>query len=120
MKKLVSLLLSCSVFLVACSNAYEVAQPTDEEQITMEVTVSSEISSETSSLELAETEETQNIEELIDCIESYGDSDFNSLADPDLHQYVEDEIYENLENSLGEDYQVLNVNAVYVSQEYLE
>ena len=119
MKKLVAVLLSCSILLVACSNSYDVEESITDTQVELEVSESTEVS-ETVQTESIETEETQNIEELIDCIESYEQDDFTSLADPALHQYVEDEIYEDLESSLGEDYQVLNVNAIYVSQEYLE
>lgn len=46
---------------------------------------------------------------------------FSSLSDPDLLNYIEDEIYVDLvANLASDDYSVVNVNAIYVSQEYLE
>lgn len=49
--------------------------------------------------------------------------EFATMGDPDLLRYMEDDIYEDLEAELGEDYVVENVTAVYVpfvSDEYKE
>lgn len=47
--------------------------------------------------------------------------DFKGMSDPELLPYIEDTLYEELVDSLGnEDFFVENVNAVYVSQEYLD
>lgn len=53
------------------------------------------------------------------------DADFVSgikgLSDPNLHRYVEDSLYASLVNELDSDsYFIENVEAVYISQEYLD
>ena len=47
--------------------------------------------------------------------------EFISLSDPELMQYIEDSTYAYLENNFGsDDYVVESVNAIYISQEYLD
>lgn len=46
---------------------------------------------------------------------------FYSLSDKKLHQYVEDNVYSELSSSFdSEDYIIENVNAIYISKEFLE
>lgn len=46
---------------------------------------------------------------------------FNGLSDPELLSYIEDDVYDRLIDDLaGGDYYVENVQATYVSKEYLE
>ena len=46
---------------------------------------------------------------------------FNDFTDPAFLQYVEDNVYSNLAYNLGDDdYVIENVEAVYISQEYLD
>ncbi|MHC1787566.1 MAG: HNH/ENDO VII family nuclease [Christensenellales bacterium] len=46
---------------------------------------------------------------------------FTGLSDPNLHRYVEDSLYAGLVNALDSDsFFVENVDAVYISQEYLD
>lgn len=47
-------------------------------------------------------------------------SHFSGLDDTDLLYYMEDSVGANLENALGEDYQIESVSATYVSKEYIE
>lgn len=58
------------------------------------------------------------------CIAEMAGSDvpnFKGLNDPSLTSYIEDTLYSELVDSLeSEDYFVENVNAVYISQEYLD
>lgn len=50
-----------------------------------------------------------------------GKPEFSGMNDPSLLQYIEDDLYENLVTSLDSDeYFVENVQAVYISQEYLD
>lgn len=47
--------------------------------------------------------------------------EFNSLSDPQLHTYIEEAVYSDLVNQLNSaDYLVENVDAIYVSKEYIE
>ena len=46
---------------------------------------------------------------------------FRGMSDPALLQFVEDQVYSELASSLdSEDYIIENVQAVYISQEYLD
>ena len=46
---------------------------------------------------------------------------FSGMNDPALLQYIEDDLYEGLVSTLdSEEYFVENVQAVYISQEYLD
>ena len=48
-------------------------------------------------------------------------SDFHGLGDPNLLQYVEDQVYTTLADDFdNEDYIIENVQAIYISDEYLE
>lgn len=50
-----------------------------------------------------------------------GEPEFSGMNDPAPLQYIEDDLYENLVTSLDSDeYFVENVQAVYISQEYLD
>lgn len=47
--------------------------------------------------------------------------EYHSLSDPRLIQYIEDNVYTNLVNKYqSEDYVIENVNAVYITEDYLE
>lgn len=49
------------------------------------------------------------------------DPAFESLSDPELLQYMEDQIYASLDGGLGsDDYVIEDISSVYISQEYLE
>lgn len=45
---------------------------------------------------------------------------FDSLSDPGLPRYIQDKVYGQLIEAVGEDYFVENVEAVYWSQEYID
>lgn len=62
-----------------------------------------------------------DIEEKVEDVEAGDDVHFDSLSDTKLLTYMEDSIYAELENELqSDDYIIENVNAVYISQEYLD
>lgn len=48
------------------------------------------------------------------------DVEFNGLNDAKLMQYVQDEVYSDLEASLDERYTISDINMVYVSKEYID
>lgn len=45
---------------------------------------------------------------------------FDNLSDPGLPRYIQDKVYGQLVETVGEDYFVENVEAVYWSQEYID
>lgn len=101
MKKLIALMLTLSMILVACG------------QQAAEKTVSTgEITEDVSDVEAGLTDE------------DLGDVDidsFTELNDDNLLQFVEDSIYSDLEGSLvSDDYIIEDVSTVYISKEYLD
>lgn len=108
MKKLLALLLSASLALTACS---PVAADKRETKNSTEKTQLEDTAEE--SVDDDQTSYTMDSEEYL--------NQFTSLDDPALLQCVSDEIYATLEADLNsDDYIVQDVNAVYISKEYLE
>lgn len=83
-------------------------------------------SSKTSSKEPASDENTEASTEQIPSIEEQlgihdEDRNFDKLSDPDLQRYLEDTVYSDLVYRLADEgYYVENVEATYISKEYLE
>lgn len=69
----------------------------------------------------AESEQEATAEGDVDAEEPYVIPKFNGLSDPALLQYVEDTVYTDLVSEYqSENYIIEDVNAVYISKEYLE
>ena len=102
-KKAISLLLSVTMFLTGCSTQ-------DSSETSSEIT-SSIAEQSTIPVLSADTSSEEYVESL----------GFNSLSDSDLLRYVEDSVYDDLVNQLNsDDYFVENVEAVFISKEYLD
>jgi len=129
MKKLLAILLTFSLVLLsfsgcATNNGATSAAPVEEtvetilESNTEEVTATADPESPEQPVEIktddiAVEQDIEVAEEVI--------PDFTNLSDPALLQYVEDSIYTDLVASFdSEDYIIKGVNAVYISNEYLE
>ena len=132
MKKLLSFIISCAMFLTGCSAeknveseisvenhteiSYQEESKTEPETIVENIT-------EVETITETETEIQEDFTEIIDTnseeyIESLG---FTSLKDDEFINYIEDTVYADLVNRLNsDDYFVENVEAVYISKEYLE
>ena len=126
MKKVLAILLSCTMLLTGCSLQDAVDKSSENSQMTKnQITVSeteSTISSETES-QISNEQEDSPVSLSVDTrSEEYINSlGFTSLNDPDLMRYVEDTVYSDLVEQLGSyDYLVENVEAVYISKEYLD
>lgn len=108
-KRTIAILLAVLMMLTGCSqepaqNANSVTTKIDK------IESSSTIALESST----EIEQTDSIIEDMN-------PEFANLSDPELLQYVEDNIYSDLVSRFdSEDYIINNVSAVYVSEEYLE
>ena len=122
MKKIFAMLLSCAMALTGCtvknsntstSKQIEVTTVLTEEQTSL---VDEQVSSQNSQLDtVSPVIYDTNSEEYITSLE------FSSLNDTNLMRYVEDTVYSDLVNQLNSDeYFVENVEAVYISKEYLE
>lgn len=118
MKRILALLLSCTVLLYGC--AINQTVDTSSESSVVETTIVTEPVSETAEPVTAEsaTPLTAIDTHSEEYIQSLG---FTSLSDPELLRYVEDTVYADLVNQLNsDDYFVENVEAIYISKEYLD
>lgn len=123
MKKILATLLSCAMALTGCtvkssntstSNQIEVTTILTEEMTTLvdeQITSSQNSQPDTVSQITYDT----NSEEYINSL------GFSSLNDADFMRYLEDTVYSDLVNQLNsDDYFVENVEAVYISKEYID
>lgn len=110
MKRIIAIILACTLFLTACSssadtNIMDELQTTEKEQED-KIADENEIQSETDSA----SEDRENI-----------DISIKGLDDENLIQYVEDNMYAELVGALdSEEYFVENIEAVYYPKEYIE
>ena len=139
MKKLFSILLAGALIFTGCGTSAQSAG--EEQKIESETAVESASETETAVIEsdidtretmsegLSDTNsalsktasEGSNIEDDIDIVDEYVYTpEFDSFDDSELTRYVEDSLYSNLLSELGDGYYVQNVEAVYISQEYLD
>lgn len=104
MKRIIALILISALLFCGCTKAPAVdSQPSSS--------VSSSSATETSDSSVSEsTAET-----------TAADNGYRDLSDPDLLDYIEDTAYEELVSEIDNDkYVVQNVEAIYISEEYLE
>lgn len=110
MRRVIALLLAMLMMLTGCTQQ-TVQNPTPETSTPAETGISSEPTSETE----------QTTDQVVPVFAEDVEPKFATLSDPSLLQYVEDNIYSDLVARFdSEDYIVESVNAVYVSEEYLE
>ena len=129
MKRIIALILACTVTLCGCAQNSSVSpdvRTTPDTDVVEEGGVQ-----ENETAEVVEKEETTSGEEdkVVEIPEEERGDDtpyeyvpeFQALDDEELLKYVEDDIYAELVAKLDSDqYYVENVHAVYVSKEYLE
>lgn len=135
MKRLIAILLSGTLLLSGCAQSGAVASAGETEAATVAQTDTAttiatvddtlenaeEVVEDADSAEVAADDDLENL----DLAADYDDSDvvkeYQSLSDPRLTQYIEDAVYAELVDQYqSEDYIIENVEAVYISEEYLE
>lgn len=110
MRRVIALLLAVLMMLTGCTQQ-TIQNPTPETSTPTETEMSSEPTSKTE----------QTTDQVVPVFAEDIEPNFATLSDPSLLQYVEDNIYSDLVARFdSEDYIVESVNAVYVSEEYLE
>ncbi len=133
MKRILALLMACTITITACGQAASSNGSLDTSSETENaVAVSSEASSETENAVAVTSEtslETQGSisEKVIDSTDAVDlatedkQPEFNNLGDPELLQYMKDSMTAELAGYFqSEDYIIENVTAIYYSKEYLE
>lgn len=114
MKRIISLIIVFAILLTACSNSVDnkasVASETTTETATGAVSIT------------VENDVTLIDENVLKAEEDYLASlSFSGMDDPELLQLVEDYVYADLAKSLdSEEYRIEQVEAIYISKEYLE
>ena len=108
MKKLLAIVLSCSMMLSFCGSKITWAQSKDEEDPTSE------------RLDISNWEDDPGKIIEGDSKAEPKEPSFSGLNDPGLMDYTEQAIYTEVASQLGTDYQIENVTANYISKEYLE
>ena len=101
MKRLIAILISCSVILSGCQSSSPSSLATSNS-----IQVDSEVVSEVSS---------SSTDGIVQTKEGY-----SGLDDPRLADSIESGVYNQLLEELGEDYFIENVDTVYLSKEYIE
>lgn len=104
MKKVISLILVSTMLLVACSNSYESSNSNSSEdtivsEASTQESIIDNIPSETTAIITESTQASETI--TIDYEQSVDPNSFTSLADPALHEYIEDNIYATLDAELA-------------------
>ena len=111
MKKLLALLLSCTLLLTGCAwqgKNTDAPTPTERVEPDPDIQADDARNEETP----APAQETEELAEL---------PEFTGMSDPTLLRYVQDNVYAELvDRFASEDYYIENISAIYVSKEYLE
>lgn len=120
MKRLISFLLISTLLLSGCGDKKNTASTDDTSTSSVETETQVEDdfkdAEENTTFSNGEAEGSSE-----DFVEETPNLEFMSLNDRDLLQYVTDNVYANLENELDtNEYKIENINAVYLSQEYIE
>ncbi len=128
MKRIIALSLACILLLTGCAQNQITSDPTPaaEETTTTEEKTEAEVSeeAENDTAQESSAEETVSVavpDDDADTTPYEYEVDFKNLDDADLMDYVEDSIYEEVVANLDSDkYFVQNVEAIYISQEYID
>lgn len=116
MKKIIAVLLACSLILTSC------AQNSVSEESFTPVEQDTEAGIQTLDEAMTQTMEPSIYdEELPDPTPYHYEIDFENLNDEDLMRYIEDDLYLGLVEELDSDeYFVEEIRTVYISQEYID
>ena len=125
MKKILAFVLVLALILTGCSStgkstSSSIASESGQGNETIEETEKSSVEAESDKTEESAAE-SDSTTPTADTALATEEVNFTSLNDPKLLQYVEDSVYSDLVAEFAsEDYIIENVQATYVSKEYLE
>lgn len=129
MRRLMALLLAVVLILTGCSGISAKSLPKDSKKQMDKINTANAASAvlffnknkKSESLEIGNTEENEIDSSQEETKIKHQEMNFDGLDDPELLQYVEDSVYAGLEDQFDtEDYVIENVEAIYISQEYLD
>ena len=128
MKRILAVLLSCAMVLTGCTvksndktSSEQVEVSTIIENTTLPEEIVASIDEQLTTAQNAQIDTVSQITYDTNSEEYINSLGFSSLNDPNLMRYVEDTVYSDLVNQLNsDDYFVENVEAIYISKEYLD
>lgn len=128
MKRIIAVLLSCAMVLTGCTvksydktSSEQVEVSTIIENTTLPEEIVASIDEQLTTAQNAQIDTVSQITYDTNSEEYINSLGFSSLNDPGLMRYVEDTVYSDLVNQLNsDDYFVENVEAIYISKEYLD
>jgi hypothetical protein len=123
MKRAIALLLVCIMILSGCEKTnLNMNVANSKETISSDIVEIANVEDNSNDYELENNDLDQIVTESI-TLEDYQAKvpEFNDLSDKELLRYIQDNIYHELINEFDNDeYYIENINAIYVSKEYLE
>ena len=125
MRRVLAIILSATLILSGCSSTSIAGESTgNHNSVGEEPLTSEEENSEVISADKEESaDETTESSEIVMDLDNLKEitPDYDGMDDPELLSYVENKVYSSLVQNLDSDeYFVENVEAVYISQEYIE
>ena len=124
MKKIIALLLACTLVLSSCGSkdgGSETDSSADKTAETVTETEESSIADSEPEYQVIDSEANLNSEEAEQERRKEAAEGYQSLNNPELLRYVQDTVYADLVKELdSSDYFVENVEAIYISKEYIE
>lgn len=122
MKRIISVVLACTLLLTACSSTGSINAVTESQIVeTEQIVISEEAQAEQTEVRNIDVAETEQVGRATEEEKESMDISVKGLDDEALLQYVEDNMYSELVKELdSEDYFVENIEAVYYPKEYIE
>lgn len=118
MKKIIALIVVCTLIFTSCS-PQSIENKSDVEIKYIDITEDENAEQYTNTTYYVENSSNFETQEMV--FMDMERSDFDSLEDTDFKYYIEDTIYDDIISQLNSDeYFVENVEAKYISKEYLE
>ena len=116
MKRVIALLLAVSLTLSACAQPLKPGEETKHNNVTGTEIITPDNSNTSDSIGTDTSQSSTTTNEA-----NISLPEFTDLSDATLLRYVEDSVYADIVTALNsEDYFVENVNAIYISKEYLD
>ena len=118
MKKIIAIVLVCIIILSGCSKSSN--RPAADQGTA--ASTGKEVNEKDGEGSAEQQDEDALVENpaYVDSKVAAPEPSFSNLNDPELLDYVEQEVYADVSAQLGEGYQVENVSSVYISKEYIE
>lgn len=123
MKKIIALLLACAIALTGCKADNNGNTTSAQTSNTTTATSISETTAESSTASTSVSELTDVLTTTVDdaITDDVVIPEFSGINDPAFMQYLDDQVYSDLEVTFGsDDYVIESIDSIYISKEYLD